>query len=55
MRRKIEESPGHRDRYARRVMIKAFLRDMYVAWRTLEGLPVRPPYQQEYLGHEHSA
>jgi hypothetical protein len=50
-----EESEGHRDNYARRVMVKAFLRDLYVAWRTMEGLPVRPPYQEEYLGKKHSA
>jgi hypothetical protein len=47
------ESPGHRDRAAKRYMIKMFLKDLYVAWRTLEGLPVRKPYQEEYLGHKH--
>jgi len=49
----VEESPGHRDRAAKRYMIKMFLRDLYVAWRTLEGLPVRKPYQEAYLGHKH--
>ena len=48
-----ETSKAHRDRAAKRYMIKMFLRDLYVAWRTLEGLPVRPPYQEEYLGHKH--
>lgn len=48
-----DESDGHRDRYAKRAMIKLFLQDLYVAWRTLEGLPVRAPYQEEYLGHVH--
>ena len=47
--------PGHRDKAAKRYMIKMFLRDLYVAWRTLEGLEVRAPYQEEYLGHKHSA
>jgi len=37
-----------------RQMMKIFLIDLYVAWRTHEGLPVRPPYQEEYLGHKHS-
>ena len=48
------ESEGHRDHAARRKMIKAFLRDLYVVWRTLEGLPVREPYQEQYLGHKHA-
>ena len=46
-------SKGHRDRAAKRYMIKMFIKDLYVAWRTLEGLPVRAPYQEEYLGHKH--
>lgn len=48
-----DDSKGHRDMAAKRYMIKQFLRDFYVAWRTIEGLPVRPPYQEEYLGHRH--
>lgn len=50
-----EESDGHRSNAAKRYMIKMFLLDLYVAWRTLEGLPVREPYQVEYLGHTHVA
>lgn len=45
---------GHRDRAAKRYMIKHFLRDLYVQWRTMEGLTVREPYQQAYLGHKHA-
>lgn len=45
-------SDGHRDRAARRYMIKMFLKDLYQIWRGLEGLPVREPYQEEYLGHK---
>ena len=48
-----EVSKGHRDRAAKRYMIKMFLKDLYVAWREIEGLPVRVPYQEEYLGHKH--
>lgn len=44
-------TPGHRELAARRKMMKEFLKDLYNAWRTLEGLPVREPYQEEYLGH----
>ena len=46
---------GHQHKAANRYMIKMFLKDLYVAWRTIEGLPVRPPYQEEYLGKKHSA
>lgn len=49
------KSKGHRHNAAIRYMIKMFLRDLYVAWRTLEGLPVREPYQEEYLGKRHTA
>lgn len=50
-----EESPGHRDRHAKRKMIKGFLRELYNAWRALEGLHVRETYQEEYLGHKHAS
>jgi len=45
---------GHQHKAATRYMVKMFLRDLYIAWRTLEGLEVRPPYQEEYLGHKHA-
>ena len=48
-----EVSKGHRDFAAKRYMIKMFLIDLYVAWRTIEGLPVREPYAVEYLGKVH--
>jgi hypothetical protein len=48
-----EVSKGHRDMAAKRYMIKNFLKDLYVAWRTIEGLPVRVPYAEEYLGKKH--
>ena len=48
-----DAKPAHRDRAAKRFMIKAFIRDLYTAWRTLEGLEVRAPYQEQYLGHRH--
>lgn len=46
-----EVSKGHRDRAAKRYMVKMFLKDLYMTWRVLEGLPVRLSYQEEYLGH----
>lgn len=48
-----DAKPAHRDRAAKRYMIKMFVQDLYNAWRMIEGLPVRPPYQEEYLGHKH--
>ena len=50
-----DTSKGHRDQAAKRYMIKMFLKDLYATWRALEGLPVREPYQEEYLGHKHAA
>lgn len=50
-----EVSKGHRDRAAKRYMVKMFLLDLYKAWREIEGLHVRPSYQEEKLGHIHGA
>ena len=50
-----EAKKAHRHRAAIRYMIKMFLKDLYVQWRTLEGLDVRAPYQEEYLGKKHKA
>lgn len=48
-------SDGHRHNAAIRYMIKRFLVDLYVNWRTCEGLAVRDPYMEEYLGKRHGA
>lgn len=47
-------SKGHRDRAAKRFMVKKFLADLYEHWREAEGLPVRKPYAEEYLGRKHT-
>ena len=44
---------GHVDSMAKRYMIKMFLKDFHTKWREVEGLPVRPSYQEEYLQHVH--
>ena len=44
---------AHQFADARRYAIKIFLIDLYVAWRTIEGLPVREPYEEEYLDKVH--
>jgi hypothetical protein len=46
-------SPGHVHNAAIRYMIKMFLLDLWKEWRALEGLPVRPSYQEEKQGHVH--
>lgn len=48
-----ETTPGHRNNAAKRYMIKIFLQDYYAHVREIYGLPVRCPYQEEYLGHVH--
>lgn len=45
----------HRHNMAIRYMIKRFLVDLYVQWRTLEKLPVAPEYHEAVLGHVHRA
>jgi len=49
-----EKSKGHRHNMAMRYMIKRFLCDLYVAWRTMEGLPVEKEYGEAKLGHVHT-
>lgn len=44
---------GHQNNAAKRYMIKMFLLDLYIAWRTMEGLSVREPYAEEYLDKKH--
>jgi len=42
---------GHIDNMSKRKAVKLFLAHLYECWRGLEGLPTRPPYVLEYLGH----
>lgn len=48
-------SDAHRHNAALRYMVKMFLAAYWEKYRTIEGLPVRPPYAQEYLGLVHHA
>jgi len=50
-----ETTDSHRDRAAKRRMLKGFLVDLYANWRAIEGLAVRAPYAEEYLGKKHNA
>lgn len=50
----MEKTKGHRHAMAVRYMIKEFLADLWTEWRTLEGLEVRPRYNEEKLGIYHS-
>jgi hypothetical protein len=46
-------SQAHRHQAAIRYMVKQLLLNIWTKWRKFEGLPVRAPYQEEYLGHVH--
>lgn len=48
---KPDWSDGHKHMAAMRKMNKVFLQHLWIIWRTLEGLPTRSLYAQEYLGH----
>ena len=52
---KVVDAKAHRHNAAIRYAVKQFLVDLYVAWRTIEGLPVRAPYHEEKLGLKHAA
>lgn len=41
---------AHKHNMSMRYAVKQFLRDMWVAWRTVEGLEVTVPYEVQYLG-----
>jgi hypothetical protein len=45
-------SDGHRHRMAIRYMVKMLVKDLYLAWRPLEGLPVHDPYAEDKLDGE---
>lgn len=45
-----EWTVAHRHNAAIRYMVKQFLRDLYIAWRTAEGLEVFAPYEEAKLG-----
>ena len=49
-----DKSKGHIHNMAQRYMIKRFLCDLYVAWRTIEGLEVNAEYHEAKHGHVHS-
>ncbi|MDI6883047.1 MAG: hypothetical protein QMC93_01045 [Patescibacteria group bacterium] len=44
-------SEGHIHNYALRKMIKLFLACLWLVWRERVGLPIRPSYPIEHLGH----
>jgi len=51
-----EKSKGHRHNMAVRYMVKMFLADLWLAWRSLEGLPITEPYHVAKLGlRDHAA
>lgn len=47
------ESDGHRHRASMRYMVKMFLNELYIQWKTIEGLKVHKPYSEVYLEVKH--
>ena len=52
-RRHDDKSDGHKHNMAMRYMVKRFLVDLHIAWRTAEGLPVSVEYSEGKLGMKH--
>lgn len=50
-----EESKGHKHNMATRYMVKMFLKDLWLEWRKIEGLPITPDYAEAKLGLKHGA
>lgn len=50
-----DESKGHKHNMAMRYMIKIFLKDLWLTWREIEGLPITPDYAEAKLGMKHGA
>ncbi len=50
-----EQSKGHKHNMALRYMTKMFLKDLWLAWRKIEGLPPEPDYAEAKLGIVHGA
>ena len=46
-----DKTAAQKNAMAQRYMIKEFVREMWKAWRTLEGLEVDEPYEVAKLGH----
>jgi hypothetical protein len=44
---------GHIENRARRKVAKVFLSCLWVAWRTIKGMPISEPYAADRLGHTH--
>ena len=44
---------GHIENRARRKVAKVFLSCLWVAWRTIKGLPISEPYAADKLNHTH--
>ena len=47
----MHKSSAQKNAMAQRYMIKEFVRDMWITWRTIEGLEVDEPYEVAKLGH----
>jgi len=50
-----DKSKGHKHNMAIRYMVKMFLKDLWIEWRKIEGLPTTPDYAEAKLGRKHGA
>ena len=50
MQKHPDYSALHIEKMSCRYMIRILIRDLWVAWRQIEGLPVTVPYEEEFLG-----
>lgn len=50
-----DKPKGHKHNMAIRYMIKMFLKDLWLEWRQIEGLPITPDYAEAKLGLKHGA
>jgi len=50
-----DTTKGHRHKMANRYMVKMFLIDLHINWRSIAGLPVSDPYHIAKLGYQKHA
>ena len=53
----MDKQDAHKHSMANRYMVKQFVRDLWVAWREIENLPISKPYEEAKLGmapHEYN-
>jgi len=47
-----DKSDMHKHRMGIRYMVKMMVKDLYLAWRPIAGMPIHDPYAEAKLGHD---